>query len=139
MFPSLRERAKDTIKSAPLLFHHQLQTANNSRPNLHTLKQLINLLITKLLSKRREHISQLPSTNVSIPFLVKHLETADKLLGRTGGLEAVWPVQDVQKGVKVDCEREEGGCVSVWLVKEHDSGVLPGASSMAVFPRVQLE
>jgi hypothetical protein len=107
MFPSLQESKKHIHHISSKTPLSPLSTANcYSRPNLHTLKQLINLLITQLLTQRSEHISQLASANVAITLLVKHLETADELLWRAGWLEAVGPVQDVKEGVEVDCRTE---------------------------------
>lgn len=75
---------------------------HHSRPNLHTLEQLIHLLITQLLSKARKDISELARANVPISFFVEHLEAPDEFLGCSGGLEAIGSVQDVEEGVEVD-------------------------------------
>ena len=50
------------------------------RANRDTFKQLVDFLIRHLLSQLCEHISELSGTNVSVPLLVKHLETTDELL-----------------------------------------------------------
>lgn len=50
------------------------------RSDLNTLEQFVNLFVRHLLTELCEDISQLSSTNVTIPFLIKHLETTDKLL-----------------------------------------------------------
>ena len=69
------------------------------RSDLNTLEQLIDLLVRHLFTKLGEDVSQLSSTNVTVPFLIEDLETTDELLcspgtrtrstkllsGRTGG------------------------------------------------------
>ena len=88
------------------------------RPDLNALEQLVNLFVRHLLTELGEHVSQLPSTNVTVSFLIKDLKTADKLLynqwvvndislrqnrepsSRTRGagrLEPIDPVQNRQK------------------------------------------
>ena len=50
------------------------------RSDLNALEQLVNLLVRHLLTELGEDISQLSSADVTISFLIKHLETTDKLL-----------------------------------------------------------
>ena len=50
------------------------------RPNLNALEQLVNLLVRHLFAKLGKNISQLSSTDVTVPFLIKYLESADKFL-----------------------------------------------------------
>ena len=50
------------------------------RSDLHTLEQFINLLVRHFLTKLGENVSQLSCANVAISFLIKDLETTDKLL-----------------------------------------------------------
>ena len=52
------------------------------RSNSHALEQFVDLLITELLAKRSEHVTQLANTNVTCAFLVKHLEATNELLCR---------------------------------------------------------
>ena len=50
------------------------------RSDLNTFEQLINLLVRHLLTKLGENISQLSSADITVPFLIKDLESTDKLL-----------------------------------------------------------
>jgi len=50
------------------------------RSDLNTFEQLINLLVCHLLTELGENISQLSSTDITVPFLIKDLESTDKLL-----------------------------------------------------------
>lgn len=52
----------------------------DSRSDLDTLEQFINFLVRHFLTKLGENVSQLSRANVAISFLIKDLETTDKLL-----------------------------------------------------------
>lgn len=54
------------------------------RSDLNALEQFINLLVRHLLPELGENVSQLSSTNVTVSFLIKDLETADELLYNPG-------------------------------------------------------
>ena len=66
------------------------------RSDLNTFEQLINLLVRHLLTKLGENISQLSSADITVPFLIKDLESTDKLLydpktrADQQNLSAVW-------------------------------------------------
>jgi hypothetical protein len=48
-------------------------------------------------------ISQLSNTNVPSHIFIKHLESANKLLGLAGLTEAIGAVQDLEEGLEIHC------------------------------------
>ena len=107
MLPSLlrikRRRETTSGVSPSLSARDKPSPSMYSRPDLNALEQFIDFLIAQLLTQAAENVPQLPDTNVSVPFLVKHLKSANEFLGCAGRLEAVGPVKDVEEGIEVDC------------------------------------
>lgn len=71
---------------------------------INRLEQLVHLVITHLLAKVREDISQLTDTDEACHVLVKDLESAAVLFGLAGISEASGAVEDFAEGVEVDCQ-----------------------------------
>lgn len=61
------------------------------------LEQLVHFLISHLLAKLGEDITKFTGTDEPVSSLVKDLESFDKLVGSTGGLPSIRPVQHRQK------------------------------------------
>jgi len=70
--------------------------------SIHSLQQLIHLLIAHLLAQICQDIPELPNTNEARQILVEHLESATVLLRLAGIAEAVRTVEDAGEGVVVD-------------------------------------
>ena len=70
--------------------------------HLDAFEQLVHLVVAELLAEAGQDVSQLAGADKAVAVLVKHLEAADELFGRAGGLEAVGSVEDVEKRVVVD-------------------------------------
>lgn len=66
-------------------------------------EELVDFFVRELLAQAREDVAQLADANVACAVLVKHLESADKLLRRACRLESVGPVQDVGERREIDC------------------------------------
>jgi len=56
----------------------------DTRSDLNTLEQLIDLLVRHLLTELGEDVSQLSSADVTVSFFIKYLETTDELLYSMG-------------------------------------------------------
>jgi len=56
------------------------EEVENVRSDLNALEQLIDLLVRHLLAELGENVSQLPSTDVTVSFLVEYLKTTDEFL-----------------------------------------------------------
>ncbi len=78
----------------------QLPTAR-----VHSLQQLIHLIITHLLSQVRKNVPKLSHADEAREVLVEDLETAAVFFGLAGVAEATGTVKDLLEGVEVDCVR----------------------------------
>jgi len=78
----------------------QLPTAR-----VHSLQQLIHLIITHLLPQVREDIPELSHADEAREVLVEDLEAAAVFFGLAGIAEAAGTVEDLLEGIKVDCVR----------------------------------
>merc|ERR1712098_762800 len=65
-------------------------------------EELVDFFVRELLAQAREDVAQLADANVACAVLVKHPESADKLLRRARWLESVGPVQDVGECREID-------------------------------------
>jgi len=77
----------------------------DARPDLNTFEQLINLLVRHLLTKLGENIPQLSSTDITVPFLIKDLETTDKLLYNPQNQDCSTAVRWKTRLTHLECQR----------------------------------
>jgi hypothetical protein len=79
---------------------HVVQLA---RAGIHSLQQLIHLLITHLLAQVRQNVPELSHANETREVLVEDLEPAAVLFWLARVAEAAWTVEDAGEVVEVDC------------------------------------
>gem|GEM_PF-5438752 len=99
-------------------------------------EELVDFFVRELLAQAREDVAQLADANVACAVLVKHLESADKLLRRARWLESVGPVQDVGERREIDCRIStthvlSAGAFDARLATSACVGVWPRARSGA--------
>ncbi len=60
--------------------HRRRKRLEDSRSDLNTLEQLVNLFVRHLLTELCEDVAKLSGTNEAISFLVEYLEATDEFL-----------------------------------------------------------
>jgi len=80
---------------------HVVQLA---RASIHSLEQLIDLLIAHLLAQVCQNVAELPHSDEPCELFVEYLETAAVLFGLAGVAEAAGAVEDALEVVEVDCD-----------------------------------
>ena len=105
----LRWSTKDLSSVAPcslalvLQNHlHHIHIVQLPTTRIHSLQQLIHLIIAHLLSQIRQDVSELPNSNETRQILVEDLETSAVFLWFAWVAEAAGSVEDAREGVEVD-------------------------------------
>lgn len=91
------------FQSATAQLTHVVQLA---RAGIHSLEQLVDLLVAHLLAQVREDVAELADADEAREFLVEDLEAAAVLLGLAGVAEAAGAVEDAGEVVEVDCRAD---------------------------------
>ena len=73
-----------------------------SRARIHSLEQLINLLIAHLLAQVRQNVAELAHSDKPCEFLIEYLETAAVFFRLAGVAEAAGTVENALEVVEVD-------------------------------------
>ena len=81
---------------------HLTHVVQLARAGIHSLEQLIDLLIAHLLAQVRQNVAELSDSNKPGEFFIEYLETAAVLFGLAGVAEAAGAVEDALEVVKVD-------------------------------------
>lgn len=79
-----------------------------TRAGIHSLEQLINLLVAHLLAKVCEDVAELAHANETCELLVEYLETAAVFFRLAGIAETAGAVENALEVVKVDCAKSPG-------------------------------
>lgn len=85
----------------PIKLTHIIQLPTTS---IHSLEQLIDLLVAHLLAQVRQDVAELAHADEARELLVEHLEAAAVLFRLAGVAEAARAVEDAGEIVEVDCE-----------------------------------
>lgn len=77
-----------------------------ARAGVHSLEQLVDLLLSHLLAQVGQDVLELADANKARHVFIKHLEAAAVFFGLAGIAEAAWSVQDALEGIEVNCKGE---------------------------------
>jgi hypothetical protein len=110
---------------------HVVQLA---RAGIHSLEQLIDLLIAHLLAQVRQNVAELSDSNKPGEFFIEYLETSAVLFGLAGVAEAAGAVEDALEVVEVDWIVARSVCVVLRAFSQR-----PGESILTVAAHLSLE
>lgn len=91
---------------------HQVHVIDFSAACVYRFEQLINFLVTHLLTQIGENIAQLTDTDETGHIFVEDLKATAVFFRLARVLEAIWSVQNFGEGIVINCETDD---VSLWL------------------------